>query len=110
MTTLKTKFFLFLFVLAAFIGPFAAVIAVEKSKRAEMLAIKEEEMVAAQKEAAEARYQYYLDSNDRKNNLKQAMVEAKVEDKLDPPPLRRINWKRNSAPQIQQHHLQPLQP
>jgi hypothetical protein len=79
MATLKTKFFLFLFVLVAFIGPFAAVVAVENSKRAQVLATKEEEIAAAQKEAAQARYQYYLDTNDRKNNLKQSMQEAKAQ-------------------------------
>ncbi len=79
MNTLKTRFFLFLFVVAAFTAPLTAVMAVEKSKRAESLATKEEEIALAQKDIAFARYQYYLDISDQKNNLKQAMEDAKAQ-------------------------------
>lgn len=79
MATTKTKFFLFLFALFAFLGPFAAILAIEKTKRAESLIAKQEEIALAQKETALARYQYYLDENDRKNNLKQSMQEAKTQ-------------------------------
>lgn len=79
MNTLKTRFFLFLFVVAAFTAPLTAVMAVEKSKRTESLATKEEEVAAAKKDMALARYQYYLDIDDRKNNLKQAMADAKAQ-------------------------------
>jgi len=79
MATFKTKIFLFLFVILAFLAPFAAVIAVEKSKRAEKLIKKQEEMAVAKKEIEQARYQYYLDINDQKNNLKQSMGESKAQ-------------------------------
>jgi hypothetical protein len=79
MNTFKTRLFLSLFVLGAFFGPFAAVIATEKSKRAQDVAAKEEDIALAQKDAASARYQYYLDIQDRRNNLKQAMEEAKAQ-------------------------------
>ncbi|MBP9698265.1 MAG: hypothetical protein KBD65_03680 [Candidatus Moranbacteria bacterium] len=79
MNTLKTRFFLFLFVVAAFTAPLTAVMAVEKAKRAESLATKEEEVALAQKDIAFARYQYYLDISDQKNNLKQAMEDAKAQ-------------------------------
>lgn len=79
MNTLKTRFFLFLFVVAAFTAPLTAVMAVEKAKRAESLATKEEEIALAQKDIAFARYQYYLDISDQKNNLKQAMEDAKAQ-------------------------------
>jgi hypothetical protein len=79
MNTLKTRFFLLLFVFAAFFGPFAAVIATEKSKRSESLAAKEEEIALARKEAAFARYQYYLDVQSKRNDLKQAMADAKIQ-------------------------------
>lgn len=79
MNTLKTRFFLFLFVVAAFTAPLTAVMAVEKSKRAKSLATKEEEIALAQKDIAFARYQYYLDISDQKNNLKQAMEDAKAQ-------------------------------
>lgn len=79
MNTLKTRFFLLLFVVAAFTAPLTAVMAVEKAKRAESLATKEEEVALAQKDIAFARYQYYLDISDQKNNLKQAMEDAKAQ-------------------------------
>jgi hypothetical protein len=74
-----TRFFLLAFALAAFIGPFAAVMTIEKSKQAEKLVIEEQAAAQAEREAAVARYQYYLEVADRKGNLKDAMAEAKTQ-------------------------------
>lgn len=79
MGTLKTRWLLLLFVGLAFLGPFAAILTIEKAKRAEKLAIQQQEIAIAQRDAEIARYQYYLDLADRKNNLKQAMQEAKAQ-------------------------------
>lgn len=70
---------LYFLVLLAFLGPFAAVLAIERSKWAEALVAKQEEVAQAERDAAQARYQYYLDENDQKNNLKQAMEDAKTQ-------------------------------
>ena len=67
--------FLLLFVLAAFFGPFAAIMAIESTKR-------EAEKLAASAEAsgtAEARYEYYQEINQNKADLKKAMEDAKAE-------------------------------
>lgn len=74
-----TRFLLLLFVLVAFVGPFAAIIAIEKTKRAEKIMNEQNEAARAERETAAARYQYYLDVSDRKNNLKQAMEESKAQ-------------------------------
>lgn len=74
-----TRFTLFLFVLGAFFGPLAAVMAFEKSKRAEKIAARQEEITVAQRDMELARYQYYIDLNGQKNNLKQAMQDAKAQ-------------------------------
>lgn len=74
-----TKFTLFLFVLGAFFGPLAAIVAFEKSKRAEKIAARQEEITVAQRDMELARFQYYMDVNDEKNNLKQAMQDAKTQ-------------------------------
>lgn len=74
-----TRLTLFLFVLLAFLGPLAAIVVLEKSRRAESIAAKEEEIALAQKDVALARYQYYLDINDQKSNLKEAMQQAKAQ-------------------------------
>ncbi|MFZ3031537.1 MAG: hypothetical protein WA082_00685 [Candidatus Moraniibacteriota bacterium] len=74
-----TKFTLFLFVLGAFFGPLAAVMAFEKSKRAEKIAARQEEITVAQRDMELARYQYYIDINGQKNNLRQAMQDAKAQ-------------------------------
>ncbi len=74
-----TRFFLIAFALTAFIGPFVAVMTIEKSKRAEKIVVEERAAAQAEREAAVARYQYYLEVADRKNNLKEAMAEAKVQ-------------------------------
>jgi hypothetical protein len=79
MSTIKSKVVLFLFVTFAFFGPIAAVIALDKSRRAESIVAKQEEIAAAQRDAAQARFQYYSDITDRKNNLKEAMAEAKAQ-------------------------------
>jgi len=79
MSKFTTRFILIIFVLGAFIGPFAAIVTIEKSKRAEKLVAEQQSAAQAQKEAATIRYQYYLDVNDRRNNLKQAMADAKAQ-------------------------------
>ncbi|MCW1888673.1 MAG: hypothetical protein KIH67_003925 [Candidatus Moranbacteria bacterium] len=67
--------FLLIFVLAAFFGPFAAIMAIESNKRdAEKLSAATEAS-----DAVEARYQYYQDINQTKADLKKAMDEAKAE-------------------------------
>lgn len=75
----KTKVALFCFVIFAFFGPLAAVIAFEKTKRVQDALATQAEITNAQKETALARYQYYLDVSDRKNSLKQAMAESKAQ-------------------------------
>ena len=72
-----TRFLLVLFALAAFIGPFAVVLNNEQSKRTEQFLATEQEIARTKKEATTARYQYYLDVADRRNNLKQAMEDSK---------------------------------
>lgn len=79
MSKFATRFVLLVFVLGAFIGPFVAIVTIEKSKRAEKLVAEQQSAAQAQKEAAAIRYQYYLDVNDRRNNLKQAMADAKTQ-------------------------------
>lgn len=74
-----TKFFLSLFVVAAFVGPMAALFTMEKSRRVGQLVAKEEDLISAQKEVALARYQYYLGISDQKVNLKEAMQESKAQ-------------------------------
>jgi hypothetical protein len=77
MTKIQTRIILFFFVITAFFGPFVAIMTIEETRRAEKLLAKEREASAARTEANYARYQYYLEIDDRKNNLKQAMEEAK---------------------------------
>ena len=79
MSKFATRFILLIFVLGAFIGPFVAIVTIEKSKRAEKLITEQQNAAQTQKEAAAVRYQYYLDVNDRRNNLKQAMADAKAQ-------------------------------
>ncbi|MFZ1654324.1 MAG: hypothetical protein WAT84_00630 [Candidatus Moraniibacteriota bacterium] len=79
MGTLKTRWFLIVFVGLAFLGPFVGILTIEKAKRAEKLVRQQQEIAIAQRDAEIARYQYYLDLADRKNNLKQAMQEAKAQ-------------------------------
>jgi predicted transcriptional regulator len=67
--------FLFFFVMAAFFGPFVAIMAIENNKRdAKKLSASTEAS-----DAAEARYQYYQDINKNKTDLKKAMEDAKAE-------------------------------
>ncbi len=75
----KTRILLFLFVVTAFIGPFVAIVIIEKVKQNEKLLREQKEVALVQSEAIAARYQYYLDVNDRKTNLKQAMDESKAQ-------------------------------
>jgi len=79
MSKFVTRFLLVTFVLIAFVGPFAAIVMLDKTRRAERILTEQREAAQARKEAATIRYQYYLDVNDRKNNLKQAMEDAKVQ-------------------------------
>lgn len=79
MSKFATRFFLLVFVLIAFVGPFAAIVTLDKTKRAEKIIAEQRDAARAQKEASAIRYQYYLDVNDRRNNLKQAMQEAKAQ-------------------------------
>ncbi|MBP9728420.1 MAG: hypothetical protein KBD27_03515 [Candidatus Moranbacteria bacterium] len=79
MSKFATRFFLLVFVLVAFVGPFAAIVTLDKAKRAEKIIAEQKDVARAQKEAAAVRYQYYLDVNDRRNNLKQAMQDAKTQ-------------------------------
>ena len=77
MPKLKTRLILALLVITAFFGPFAAITMIEQNKKTEKLLAQEREAAAAQVEPNYARYQYYLEVDDRKNNLKQAMEDAK---------------------------------
>ena len=77
MQNIRTKILSFIFVTTAFFGPFLAITTLDKAKREESLLADNRDTSAAQAEANYARYQYYLEVNDRKNNLKQAMGEAK---------------------------------
>ena len=77
MQKLRTKILSFIFVSTAFFGPFLAITTLDKAKREDSLLAENQETRAAQAEADYARYQYYLEVSDRKNNLKQAMNEAK---------------------------------
>lgn len=74
-----TRFFLLTFALVAFIGPFAAIVSLDSTRRAERISKEQQEAAEAQKETAALRYQYYLDINDRRNNLKQAMEDSKAQ-------------------------------
>lgn len=67
--------FLLLFVLTAFFGPFAAIMAIEGNKRD----AKKLSAATEASDAIEARYQYYQDINQTKADLKKAMEEAKAE-------------------------------
>lgn len=67
------------FVFAAFVGPFATLFAVEKSRRTEQLLAMQEELATTKKEIALARYQYYVGVNDQKISLKEAMKESKAQ-------------------------------
>ncbi len=79
MKKIITRFLLFLFVIAGFFGPFITIITLEKFKREGELLAAQDAATAAQNAAAEARYQYYLDVNERKTNLKQAMLDSKAQ-------------------------------
>lgn len=79
MSKFATRFFLLIFVLVAFVGPFATIVTLDKTKREEKIIAEQKDVARAQKEAAAIRYQYYLDVNDRRNNLKQAMQDAKTQ-------------------------------
>lgn len=79
MSQLKTRFLIIFITLVSFIGPFAAVVAVENAKRAEKLISDKQAYAIAQKETEAARYQYYLDLAERRNNLKTSMTEARAQ-------------------------------
>ncbi|MDP2837790.1 MAG: hypothetical protein Q8O53_00735 [Candidatus Moranbacteria bacterium] len=79
MSLSPTKLVLFFFVLLAFFTPLTAVIAFEKTKRLQDQLAAEEAVVAARKEAKLARYQYYLDLYDHKNELQKTMANAKTQ-------------------------------
>lgn len=79
MAHLKMRVFIILFSLVGFFGPFAAVVTIENAKQAKEFANTAQEYAAAQKETEAARYQYYLDLADRRNNSKAAMNEAKTQ-------------------------------
>lgn len=65
--------------LISFIGPFAAVVAVENAKRAEKVISDKQDYATMQKETEAARYQYYLDLAERRNTSKASMAEAKAQ-------------------------------
>lgn len=65
--------------LVSFGGPFAAVVAIENAKRVEKVIRERQDYAEAQRETEAARYQYYLDLAERRNNLKTSMSEAKAQ-------------------------------
>lgn len=79
MNKLKTRIFLFLFVITAFIGPFVAIVAIEKVKQEQKILEKQKEVALIQSEAIASRYQYYLDVSQKKTDLKQAMEDSKAQ-------------------------------
>jgi hypothetical protein len=79
MPGLKTKITLAVIAAGAFLGPFAAIVAVENTKRAEKSANDQETYAAMKRETEAARYQYYLNLAERKNNLRQSMADSKVQ-------------------------------
>ena len=79
MPNLRTRLLIVFISLVAFAGPFAAVVAIKNIKQAEKSASEEEAYAAEKKGADAARYQYYLDLADRRNNSKTSMAQAKAE-------------------------------
>jgi hypothetical protein len=79
MPGIKTKLTLALITAGAFFGPFAAIVAVENAKRVQKFSSEQEAYAAMKRETEAARYQYYLDLAERKNNLRQSMADAKAQ-------------------------------
>lgn len=77
MANIKARLFLSVMTLIAFLGPFAAVVAVENAKRVEQVSKEQEAAALAKKDADEARYQYYLGIAQRREDLRKAMADAK---------------------------------
>ncbi len=77
MANIKVRFFLTLLVLAAFFGPFMAVIAVENARRENKVLSDKEIAAAAKKEADDARYQYYLGIAEQRDVLRKSMANSK---------------------------------
>lgn len=79
MPGLKTKLTIALITAGAFFGPFAAIVTVENAKKAQKFEREREAYAAMKRETEAARYQYYLDLAERKNNLRQSMADAKTQ-------------------------------
>jgi hypothetical protein len=79
MPGIKTKLTLALITAGAFFGPFVAIVAVENAKRVQKFSSEQEAYAAMKRETEAARYQYYLDLAERKNNLRQSMADAKAQ-------------------------------
>lgn len=79
MPGIKTKLILALITTGAFFGPFAAIVAVESAKKAQKFENEREAYATMRRETEAARYQYYLDLAERKNNLRQSMADAKTQ-------------------------------
>ena len=79
MANLKVRMVLGFLTLAAFFGPFMAVVAIENAKRDSKATREQELAIAAKKEADDARYQYYLSVTQQRDNLKQSMTDAKAQ-------------------------------
>jgi hypothetical protein len=77
MTTLRTHFFLILITLAAFVGPFIAVVAIEKMKQEAQETASQNEAISAKNDTETARYQYYLGIAQQREALRKTMVDAK---------------------------------
>ncbi len=61
MGTLKTRWVLVIFVGLAFLGPFFGILTIEEAKRTEKLAMQQQEIVIAERDAERERYQYSLE-------------------------------------------------
>ncbi len=79
MPGIKTKLTLALITAGAFFGPFVAIVTVENAKRAQKFTSEQEAYAAMKRETEAARYQYYLDLAERKNNLRQSMADSKAQ-------------------------------
>lgn len=79
MPGIKTKITLALITVGAFFGPFVAIVAVENAKRVQKFSSEQEAYAAMKRETEAARYQYYLDLAERKNNLRQTMADSKAQ-------------------------------
>ena len=79
MPGIKTKLTLALITAGAFFGPFAAIVAVENAKKARQAEDERTAYATMKRETEAARYQYYLDLAERKNDLRQSMADAKAQ-------------------------------